>query len=103
MGNHDVGRAFNAAFKGISKKIDTMPIEELVEFMNTIGNEYYETDAEFDDYCDVRFPLGRAIIRVFNPNLPPTPADINSKEYAQWSDVWYDTVYKPFRTKYKFW
>ncbi len=103
MGNHSVGRAFHAAFKAIDKRIDTMPIDELTEFMDSIGNEYLNTDAEFDDYLDISYPLGRAIIRVFNPNLPPRPDINNEKEFEIWSDLHYETVYKPFKIKYKFW
>lgn len=98
MGNHSVGQAFHVAFKVIEKQIDTMTKDELLEALDTVGNDFRGTDAEFDDYTNPEHPLGRALIKIFNPTLRE-PMNGDDEE---WSELHYETVYEPFSERYEF-
>ena len=100
MGNHSVGQAFNVTFKVLEKRIDSMSKDELLEALDIVGEEFRGSDAEFDDYDHPDKPLGKALIKIFNPDIGNEPTD--EAENEKWWDVHYKTVYRKFRERYNF-
>ena len=110
MGNHNVGESFNLVFtvleNNLAFKIDEMATADLLEILDTVGNQYRGSDAEFDDYTRTDKPLGKALIKIFNPKIIPHPPITNDAEYDAeydaWYEIWYETVYSPFMERYEF-
>ncbi len=102
MGNHSVGRVFHTAFCVIADDIDSMPKDELLKLLDMCGEQYRGSDAEFDDYTNPDYPLGRALIKIFNPDIGVVPNDDDDVESEKWWDKHYYSVYRPFRERYEF-
>ena len=100
MGNHQVGRIFHAAFSAIDEKIDNMSKDELLTKLDEVGAIVIAStslDAEFDDCAMPQYPLGRALVKIFNPGFV---IDYGENENT---GEWYDTIYTPFKKRYGFW
>lgn len=106
MGNHLIGKMFNAGVCDISEnEIDQMTTSIALKILDDIGNEVIKStslDAEFDDLLNPNENLGRIIIRAFYP-----------KKYEDWKnlkyvndeicDEWWSKVKEPFSKRYGFW
>lgn len=103
MGNHDVGKAFAATFESIDVK--SISREEILKHLDSVGDKFRGTDAEFDDYTDSSHPLGQALIKVFAPDDFPTEpsAEATQEECDDWDNLWWEKVYEPFKKRYGFW
>ena len=106
MGNHIVGKMFNAGVSVFTEEeIDNMSQEKAIEVIKKIGKKVVEStslDAEFDDYMNPCEPLGRILIKAF---IPEKYDDWKHEEYVSddMGDMWYDNLEKPFREMFGFW
>ena len=100
MGNHDVGKAFAAAFEALEPMLEQMSKAQILQALDSVGSKFRNADAEFDDYTDPSHPLGKALIKAFAPTLGEEPE--SQEEYDEWYDEWYEQVYEPFKERYGF-
>lgn len=105
MGNHDVGKAFASMFESIASEIENISREDILKQLDSIGEKFRNTDAEFDDYTDTSHPFGKALIKAFAPeNFPEDPGqEANQEESENWDEAWWEQVYEPFKKRYGFW
>lgn len=97
MGNHDVGRAMNAAAKGFWAGNGDAPVtkEKALAVLDAVGEEFRGADAEFDDYTFPDEPLGRLLAIAFGPWTDEDKAATNE-------DWWYDKIETHFYARYGF-
>lgn len=95
MGNHDVGRAMNAAAKGfwIGNGDAEVSKEKALAVLDAAAEDFHGADAEFDDYAEYDQPLGKLMAIAFGPYSPEDDGD---------GDGWYESIYRPFRDRYEF-
>lgn len=100
MGNHDVGRAMNAAAKGFWAGNGDTPVtkEKALAVLDAAAEEFRGADAEFDDYLDKPGePLNKLVAIAFGP-WEPSP-DLNDNALC---DEWYEKIRRPFSDRYEF-
>ena len=106
MGNHVVGRMFNAGVSTLSDaEIDNLTQEKAFEIIDKIGKEVVELtslDAEFDDYAQPNRKLGRVLMKCY---IPEKYDEWKDKEHVSgdMDDIWYYKLWKPFREQFGFW
>lgn len=107
MGNHDVGKAFEAVIEALGDRVEAMSSNELLAVLDSVGNKFRGLDADFDVADEPSEPLGRVLVRAFLPEgLPPEPEGdewSNPDDWERWNDLWNERVNKPFRQRYDFW
>lgn len=110
MGNHRVGQIFQAAALVLEKEIPNFTQEQALEKLDIVANlvkEVTSLDAEFDDYANPNYPLGKWITKAIQPDLYQKFSIISEKEYQNISDedgsLWYYEIYQKFRERYGFW
>ena len=110
MGNHRVGQMFHAAALVLEKEIPNFTQEEALEKLDLVGNlvkSVTSSDAEFDDYANPSYPLGRWIVKAIRPDLYSKFSVLSDEDYENISDedgkVWYYEIYRKFIERYGFW
>jgi hypothetical protein len=98
MGNHDVGRAMDAAAKVFWVANGDSPVsqEKAIAVLDAAAENFHGADAEFDDSARPGEPLGRLMAVAFGPW---TESDEKANEDGE---RWYQQVYRPFRERYRF-
>jgi len=105
MGNHIVGKMFNAGVSVMSdEEIDSLSPEKAFEIIDRIGKEVVATtslDAEFDDFINPDQKLGRVLIKAY---LPHKYEEWRGKPFVdeEMDDEWYYKLYRPFRDRFGF-
>ncbi len=104
LGNHSVGKAFAKRFQAIGiEKINEMSVEELLEELDSVGNNFRLTDAEFEQYDYPDHPFGHALMRIWGQDLPLQPSpDSKMEAHEKWNDLWWKAVKEPFCQRYSF-
>jgi len=110
MGNYHVGKTFKCAIETalIFKNESEITQEEIIKLFDIVGNEFYNSDAEFGDLfrgesdaykllCKAFYP---EILKVF-PKIPDEKTDC--KNFMIWDKMIYECYYARFKGKYKFW
>lgn len=105
MGNHSVGAAFKTALNAIGKEVLSQKTPaELLAILDSLGDQFRGTDAEFDCEDQPGCLLGDVLIKIWGQNLPPEPSvKASEQEQIEWEDLHYETVITPFRQRYHFW
>lgn len=98
MGNHDVGRAMDAAARGFwaGNGATSVTKDKALAVLDAAGENFRGADAEFDDALSPDEPLGRLIAIAFGPWTGGDKLDESG-----W-DAWYEAVERPFRDRYEF-
>ena len=70
MGNHIVGNLFASGANAIKHQIPHLTQNEALSHLENIGeftakSYYFSADAEFDDFCNPKEPLGMLLIKSF--------------------------------------
>lgn len=103
MGNHDVGRGMAIAAKvfWLTKgRGDEVSQELALKVLDAMAEDYIGSDAEFDDELSTETDLSELVAIAFNASEKARAS--LSGEADDDGDEWYETVYRPFRERYRF-
>ena len=106
MGNHVVGKMFNAGVSTLSDaEVDNLSQEKALEIIDAIGKEVIAStslDAEFDDYDNPNQKLGRVLMKCY---IPEKYDEWKNRKFVsdEMDEIWYYRLYKPFRERFGFW
>lgn len=98
MGNHDVGRAMDAAARGFWAANGDAPVtkEKALLVLDAVAEQFRGADAEFDDSLTPAEPLGRLVAAAFGPWAEGDDLDEDGWER------WYEAIHRPFSERYEF-
>lgn len=102
MGNHNVGRAMASAAKVFwlaQPENGPQPTKEkALEVLDAAAEDFYGSDAEFDDHLHPETPLGRLVAIAFEA----TPEELIDEEDENYNNPWYDGPESRLRQRYRF-